>query len=259
MVHIESFDNPIHIKQDEHIEISSENQSAYFDIPADDCNTHGSKASKYRQNPKRNPYTIQTTFPTKSTTLSVDGDDDKKDTKQNNSKQVRTEENLNEETEASEDNEKPRKCTCVWNEIYIRKYWDGRIKLAQAICTFLSAILLSYHYEYYHIRFIFFRVVTVMAFFSAMIDLLVHLFTIWDFLPSVLRDTRLLFCISFLFTLFLLIGSSLVVVVADIAGNELLNLVAGLLGFLSMILFGVETSLHCIRYRSDIPVAMLTG
>ena len=259
MEHIESFDNPIDIKQDEHIEISSENQSAYFDIPADDCNTHGSKASKYRQNPRRNPYTVQTTFPTKSATLSLDGDYDTKDTKQNNSKQVRTEENLNEETEASEDNEKPRNCTCVWNEIYIRKYWDGRIKLAQAICTFLSAILLSYHYEYYHIRFIFFRVVTVMAFFSAMIDLLVHLFTIWDFLPSVLRDTRLLFCISFLFTLFLLIGSSLVVVVADIAGNELLNLVAGLLGFLSMILFGVETSLHCIRYRSDIPVAMLTG
>ena len=69
MEHIESFDNPIDTKQDEHIEISSENLSAYFDIPADDCNTHGSKASKYRQNPKRNPYTIQTTFPTKSTTL----------------------------------------------------------------------------------------------------------------------------------------------------------------------------------------------
>lgn len=258
MDHIESFDNPIDIKEDEHMEISSEKQSAYFDIPVDDCNTHGSKASKYKQIPKGNLYTVQTIIPTKSAPLSVDGDETN-DTKPKNSKQVQIEENLNEETNASEDNEKPRKCTCVWNEMYVRKYWDGRIKLAQAICTFLSAILLSYHYEYYHIRFIFFRVVTVTAFFFAMIDLLLHLFTIWDFLPSFFRDTRLLFCISFLFTLFLLVGSSLVVAVADITGNELLNLVAGLLGFLSMILSGVETSLHCIRYRSDIPVTMLTG
>lgn len=138
-----------------------------------------------------------------------------------------------------------------FDDMYVKKYWDGRLKVMECITTFIAAVSLPEGIDdYYKSRFIFFRVVSVVAFAFIALDLFLHLCSLWNTLPRSITNPKIFVVLSGLATIGFLISSGLVVVLADITTDEQRTLIACFFGFISMLLFGVEMVLHCMKVKS---------
>ena len=140
-----------------------------------------------------------------------------------------------------------------FDDMYIRKHWDGRLKLLEMLATFAAAICLPMQVDYYLVRFIFFRFVCWTTFGFVVIDLILHLFSIWPRLPRFMISPIMLTFLTGLAFLSLISGSCLVVVVPHATRDKSMTLTSAVAGFASMMLFFVETVLHCMRYRTSLP------
>lgn len=143
-----------------------------------------------------------------------------------------------------------------FNDLYIRKYWDGRLKALEGLSTLIACLLLPPDYQYYHPRFIFFRFITATCVIFVTIDLLLHLSSLWQRLPKFLIMSNVLMLFNILAAMALAACCTLVVGVAEFSGaSESDTLTACVAGFAAMLFFGMESFLHLIRYRTSSPMA----
>ena len=137
---------------------------------------------------------------------------------------------------------------------YVRDRWDGRLKLAEVIATFLAGVILPTTVYSYTGVFSFFNFVTWTSFINALIDLILHLFSLWDrtvnIFPLVCSAPEVfvilcgIACLAFLLASALVAGFAHYSVAATRAG------VAAFFGFLCMVLFGAEAFfVHYIAFR----------
>ena len=142
-----------------------------------------------------------------------------------------------------------------FSDLYIRKYWDGRLKVLEGLSTFLAVIILPPDYHYFIPRFIFFRFVCATSLIFVLMDLFLHLSSLWERLPKYMTASNVLMLFNILAAMSLAACSSLVVGVAEFSGAELSDtLIASIAGFASMLFFGIESFLHLIRYRTSVPI-----
>lgn len=140
-----------------------------------------------------------------------------------------------------------------YNDLYIRKYWDGRLKVMQFIATIGISICLPLGNHFYYPRFIYFRAAGITACLFVLNDLFLHLSSLWELLPKFLRYRTLHMILATIGAVCMLVGSSLILNVAGEMENESMSLLSVFFGFSSMLLFGIETILHLLRQRSEMP------
>ena len=149
--------------------------------------------------------------------------------------------------------------TIEYNDLYIRKYWDGRLKVLQFIATLGISICLPLGSHLYYPRFIYFRAAGIAACLFVMNDLFLHLFSLWELLPRFFRYRTLHMILASIAAICMLVGSSLIINVAGEIDNESMTLLSAFFGFVSMLLFGMETCLHLMRQRSELPYTSKPG
>ena len=137
----------------------------------------------------------------------------------------------------------------VWDTMYVRKFWTGRLKLMQFASTLLAAALLPTVIDYYHARFIFFRFVGWCSFSFICVDLLINLTGIVSRLPRWMRSPDVSLMLTGLASFCFMVASSLTINIADVSGSHDRTLIASFFGFVSMVLFGIEAILHCMIAR----------
>lgn len=139
----------------------------------------------------------------------------------------------------------------TFNDMYIRKNWDGRLKVLEFIATLLAVAFLPSTYFHYHTRFIFHRFVTVTCLFFIVLDLFLHLFSIWERIPTWIVGSLTLMFATVLAGISLLASSCLIIVKAEETSDESRTLASAFFGFAGMVVFGTESVLHFLRYRTD--------
>lgn len=143
-----------------------------------------------------------------------------------------------------------------FDDYYIRRFWDGKLKVLEAISTFIAVLALPNNYAYFEARFIFFRFVTITALVFVLIDLILHLSTLWERLPKHMTASNVLMLFNILAAMSFAGCCSLVIGVAEFSGATLSDtLIACIAGFAAMLFFGLESFLHLIRYRTAVPGA----
>ena len=136
-----------------------------------------------------------------------------------------------------------------WNGSYVRDEWQGRIKVAEILCSFLAGVILPYSVYYYPSRFSFFSFVTWTSFINAVIDLILHLTSLWERLIYICRAPEVYMVLDAIATFAFLLGSSLIAHAANLSGHTGNSGASAFFGFLCMILFGIEGFIHFQRWR----------
>ncbi len=140
---------------------------------------------------------------------------------------------------------------CKWNDIYIRQHWSGRLKLLEIIGALVTGA--SLNPEDTAIRFTFLRVVAWIAFAIAVIDLFLHLFSMWERVHIIFRAPEALMAFAALTGFLFLLGAGLLADVAPRSRHYGATTLAVVAGFFAATFYGVETLLHFLTFRQQDP------
>ena len=145
--------------------------------------------------------------------------------------------------------ESQRKCSCSCCDVlWIVTTKEGWLKLAEAIMTFLTFVILSSFPGSYRAEYEFLIFVATTAFIFVVLHIILCMVHVFEKLPAVLRHPVLGMVGCFLATLALLIGSA--VVFAKGKDYNLTELEAsGICGFISTVLFFCEGLYFFFLYR----------
>ena len=129
---------------------------------------------------------------------------------------------------------------------YVTNTWLGRVKLAQLICVTLAGCILPSVIGWYFTRFSFFTFVVWTSFMYIVVDLVLHITSLWRRLPSLLRMSDIWIYPVLIGALAFLISSALILSVADLhPGSRGSRIgVSGAFGLFTMVLFLIEAYLH---------------
>ena len=137
-----------------------------------------------------------------------------------------------------------------WDPSYVRYEWGGRLKVAEAICTFLAGVILPSTVYGHGGIFSFFDFVVWTSFINILIDLFLHLFSFWNHIMYICRAPEVyvalcsIACFSFMLSSALVAGFSNYSVEPTRAGFS------ALFGFICMVMFGVEAFfVHFTAFR----------
>ena len=145
-------------------------------------------------------------------------------------------------------------CGLKFDDSYVRYHWTGRLKIIEIISTFLAAILLPTEHYGYPTRFSFFCIIAWVAFGCSLLDMALHLCSLWDKLPYIFRAPEVHMSLCSLAAFGFVLASGLIAALSPhIYGKKGQITAAALFGFASMAFFGVEALLHFLRFRHSEP------
>lgn len=140
-------------------------------------------------------------------------------------------------------------CGIKWDPTYVTKQWEGRVKLAEILCTLLAGAVLPYYVYLHGGVFSFFSFVAWTACINAAIDMFLHLTSLWGRLLYICRAPEVFLILCCVACGAFLLASSLVAGYAKYAHDRHAAGAASFFGFASMVLFGIEAYMHFIVYR----------
>ena len=133
---------------------------------------------------------------------------------------------------------------------YITASWNGRIKLAQFICSLLCGCILPNVVGNFFTRYAFFTFVIWTTFIYITIDLALNLSSACRYIPATMRAPDVMIYPVLIAALLFLLCSSLIAGIADISGRHAASGVAATIGFVLMGLFIAEAAIHFLAIRN---------
>ena len=140
---------------------------------------------------------------------------------------------------------------------YIIKTWVGKLKVGELVFTPLAGACGSSVLSYVNtcscaLKFSFFGTVAWTAFINALIDMIIHLLGLWEWLLWIFRHSAALTVLRVLAVIGFLIGYSLTASCAkDVCVTQKSTAgAASFFGFVCLALFALECFLHFKEYRS---------
>lgn len=138
----------------------------------------------------------------------------------------------------------------VWNPSYVVDELGGKLKVAEAIGTFLAGVILPSSVYCKGGVFSFFDFVVWTSFINIMIDLFLHLFSLWNHILYVCRAPEVYVALCSIASFSFMLSSALLAGFSSCSVNQTRAGVSALFGFLCMCIFGVEAYfVHFATYR----------
>eukprot|EP00794_Sanderia_malayensis_P007937 gene7937-8792_t len=151
--------------------------------------------------------------------------------------------------QARQANQGPACGIIKWDPTYVTKRWDGRLKLAEIVITFLAGVCLP-NTAYKHTgAFSFFSFVAWTSFINCMIDMFLHLTSLWDRILYICRAPEVYMVLCAIASAMFLLASSIVAAFVNHSTNSDAASASAFFGFVGMVLFGIEAYLHYTTYR----------
>lgn len=130
------------------------------------------------------------------------------------------------------------------------KELGGKLKVAELIATFLAGVILPGTVYGHEGVFSFFDFVVWTSFINILIDLLLHLFSIWNHIMYVCRAPEVYVALCSIATAAFLLASALLAGFSHYSVDATRAGVSAFFGFLCMCLFGAEAFfVHLAAYR----------
>ena len=137
-----------------------------------------------------------------------------------------------------------------WDPSYVRDEWAGRLKVAEMIATFLAGVILPSLVYGHGGVFTFFDFVVWTSFINILIDLFLHLFSLWNHIMYICRAPEVYVALCAVACFSFLLSSALVAGYSNYSYGRTRAAVSAFFGFLCMCMFGVEAFfIHFQAYR----------
>ena len=138
----------------------------------------------------------------------------------------------------------------VWDPSYVRDEWGGRLKIAEALGTFLAGVILPATVYGHGGVFTFFDFVVWMSFINVLLDLFLHLFSLWNRIMYICRAPEVYVALCSIACGAFLLSSALLAGFSNYSSSPTRAGVSAFFGFLCMCMFGVEAFfIHLASYR----------
>eukprot|EP00795_Rhopilema_esculentum_P013508 gene13508-4388_t len=134
---------------------------------------------------------------------------------------------------------------------YLKQGWAGRLKAFEIVSTFLAAVVLPT--DETSTRYTFFRVVAWIAFSFAVIDMILHLTSLWEKVHPIFKASEALMTFAAMTAFLLLVASGLLANLAPRSQHFGRNTTALTAGFFASAFYAIEALLHFLRFRSEDP------
>lgn len=138
-----------------------------------------------------------------------------------------------------------------WDLWYLKQGWNGRLKVMEIIGSFIAAVSLPL--DETTVRYTFFRVTAWTAFAVALIDLVLHLTSLWHRVHPVLKAPEAQMSFATLTGFLFLIASGLLADLAPRSQHVAANTLSLVAGFFAAAFYGVEALLHFLVFRTSEP------
>ena len=137
-----------------------------------------------------------------------------------------------------------------WDPSYVRYEWGGRLKVAEALGTFLAGVILPSTIYRHGSVFTFFDFVVWTSFINVLIDLFLHLFSIWGHIMYICRAPEVYVALCSVASFSFLLSSALLAGFSNYSSDPTRAGVSAFFGFICACLFGVEAFfIHFLAYR----------
>ncbi len=136
-----------------------------------------------------------------------------------------------------------------WNPDYVVKQWDGRLKLVEIVITLLAGACVPMTVWRHGGAFSFFSFVAWTSCINAVIDMFLHLSSLWARLFYICRAPEVYMILCAVASGSFLLASSLIAAYANYSVDSDAAGAAAFFGFASMVLFGIEAYMHFVEYR----------
>ena len=137
-----------------------------------------------------------------------------------------------------------------WDPSYVRDEWAGRLKVAELIATFLAGVIVPSIIYGHGGVFTFFDFVVWTSFINIVIDLFLHLFSLWNHIMYICRAPEVYVALCAVASCSFLLSSALLAGYSGYSYDSTRAGVSSFFGFLCMIMFGVEAYfIHFTAYR----------
>lgn len=136
---------------------------------------------------------------------------------------------------------------------YILNTWIGRLKLIEFICVTFAGIILPSVIGVFFTRYSFYTFIIWTSFMYIFIDLLLHVTSLWKFLPKTCRSPSILIYPLLIGALAFLIGSALVASSSDLlpGSRATRSGISSAFGFITMVCYIAEAVLHHLSTREN--------
>ena len=137
-----------------------------------------------------------------------------------------------------------------WDPSYVRDEWGGRLKVAEAVGTFLAGVILPSTIYGHGGVFTFFSFVAWSSFINILIDLFLHLLSLWNHIMYICRAPEVYVALCSVASFAFLLSSALLAGFSNYSINPTRAGVSAFFGFTCMCMFGVEAYfIHFSVYR----------